>query len=170
MEIDKKYIFDHSSKIRMLQHLALAWDGQWFLKSSEKFGMKQAIILNQTVGKSVQRLVARMSLKAWKMKKALDFEDAGRMIRGILDWSQGHSWKTNFEIARESINIEVIRCPLYEGAKQANLERIDQACLNCEEVWSIWIDTLLPGQKVNAKHLSKMSEGTNSCLIRLEKV
>jgi len=170
MQIDKKYILDSSNKTRMLQRLTLAWDGQWFMKTSEKFGTTEAITLNQTVGKSVQRIVARMSLKEWKLDKAVDFEDAGRMIRGMLDWSQGHFWKTNLEIAKGSINIEVLRCPLYEGAKQANLERIDQACLNCEDVWSIWLDTLLPGQKVSVTHLSRMSEDSNNCLIRLEKV
>jgi hypothetical protein len=153
----------------MLQQLVLAWDGQWFLKTSEKYGTDEAVALNQTVGRSCQRLVARMSLKAWKAEKAADFEDAGRMIRGLLDWSLGNFWKSDFEIAKDSIRIEVVRCPFFEGAKQANLERTDQACLNCAFAWSVWIDALLPGQEVKVTHLSKISEGSTSCLMQIEK-
>ena len=169
MERDKKCILDSASKIRLLQNLALAWDGQWFIKTAEQFGTDQATALNQAVGKAIQRIVARMSLKAWKKEKAVDFEDAGHMIRGMLDWSQGHFWRANFEIAKESIHIEVALCPFYEGAKQAKLERTDQACLNCADAWSTWIDAFLPGQKANVIHLSKMSEGSATCLIHLEK-
>jgi len=169
MAIDDRYRLDSSSKVRMLQQLALAWDGQWFLKTSEKYGTDEAVALNQTVGRSCQRLVARMSLKAWKAEKAADFEDAGRMVRGLLDWSLGPLWKSDFEIAKDSIRIEVFRCPVFEGAKQANLERTDQSCLNCAVAWSNWIDVLLPGQEVKVTHLSKISEGSNSCLIRIEK-
>ena len=169
MAIDDRYMLDHSSKVRMLQNLALAWDGQWFIKTSEQFGTDQATTLNQTVGKSIQRIVARMSLKAWKKEEAVDFEDAGHMIRSMLDWSQGRFWEANFEIAKESIHIEVARCPFYEGAKQAKLERTDQACVNCADAWSTWIDAFLPGQKTNVTHLSKMSGGSTTCLIDLQK-
>lgn len=169
METDRKYMLDSASKIRLLQNLARAWDGQWYIKTAEQFGTDQATALNETVGKSIQRIVARMSLKAWKKEKAVDFEDAGRMIRGLFDWSQGHFWVAKFEIAKESIHIEVARCPFYEGAKQAKLERTDQACVNCTDAWSNWMDTLLPGQKTNVTHLSKMSEGSTTCLIHLQK-
>ena len=169
MAINDRYMLDSSTMVRMLQQLALAWDGQWFLKTSEKYGTDEAVAMNQTVGRSCQRLVARMSLEAWKVEKAADFEDAGRMVRGLLDWSLGAFWKSDFEIARDSIRIDVVRCPAFEGAKQANLARTDQACLTCAFAWSVWIDALLPGQEVKVTHLSKMSEGSRHCNIRIDK-
>jgi len=169
MAIDDRYLLDSSSKVRMLQKLALAWDGQWFLKTSEKCGIDEAVALNQKVARACQRLVARMSLEAWKVEKAADFEDAGRMVRALLEWSLGSLWKTDFKIAKDSIRIEVYLCPVFEGAKQANLERTDQACLNCAEAWSVWFDAFLSGQEVKVAHLSKMSEGSRSCLIQIEK-
>lgn len=163
------YLLDDSRKNELLRGLMLAWDGQWFIKIAERFGMEDALLMNEAVGNAVKKLIARMSLRAWNREKADDFMDAGRMMQSILDWTQGGYMHTSFDISTESIRIAVSFCQAYEGARKANLKRMDQACLNCQSMWPIWIETLLPGQKVAIDYASRISQGDATCLIHIRK-
>ena len=40
------YPLSDADKVKMLRKLALFWDGQWFLRSAEMFGLEEAIALN----------------------------------------------------------------------------------------------------------------------------
>ena len=58
------YALSDADKVRMLRKLALFWDGQWFLRSVDKFGLDAAVELNAAVRTAFGRIEMRTMLKA----------------------------------------------------------------------------------------------------------
>ena len=50
------YNLSGDQQARMLRRLMLYWDGQWFLKAVEAFGLEEAIALNARVRASFGRI------------------------------------------------------------------------------------------------------------------
>jgi hypothetical protein len=66
------YALSDADKVKMLRKLALFWDGQWFLRSVDKFGLDAAVDLNAAVRTAFGRIEMRTMLKALGKKQADD--------------------------------------------------------------------------------------------------
>jgi hypothetical protein len=139
------YHLSEAEQARMLGKLMLFWDGQWFLKAADAFGLDAAIELNARVRSSFGRIEMRTVLKAVGKQKADDLADAMQLLETYAQAFMGDRLRAEFTVLNdEQAEVVVSRCAAYEGAKLAALPRQDQACVACETLWSAWLQALLP--------------------------
>jgi len=148
----------------MLRKLMLYWDGQWFLKTADAFGLDAAIGLNAQVRTSFGRIEMRTLLKAVGKPHADDLPDAIRLLETYANAFLGSALRAEFAVL-DANRAEVIvrRCAAYEGAKLAALPRQDQACVACETLWNAWLEMLLPDATVAAQHPMRQGKGDPHC-------
>jgi hypothetical protein len=151
-------------QVHMLRRLMLYWDGQWFLKAVEAFGLDAAVDLNARVRSSFGRIEMRLLLKAVGRAQAADLFDAMRLIELYTQAFLGKAMRAEFvAVGAHRSQVIVRHCPAYEGAKLAGLPRQDQACLACCGLWRSWLDTLLPGSPVTVDCPSCQGMGDQVC-------
>ena len=139
------YSLSDAQQARMLGKLMLFWDGQWFLKTVEAFGLDAAIELNARVRTSFGRIEMRSLLRAVGKRTADDLADAVRLLQTYAQAFMGDRLRAEFKVMDDHhMEVVIHRCAAYEGAKLAALPRQDQACVACETLWSAWLETLLP--------------------------
>ena len=146
------YPLPDETKVSMLRKLALFWDGQWFLRAVDMFGLESAMELNAAVRNSFGRIEMRTILKAVGKKKADDLADALRIIATHTELLLGPGAKADYLLDQDRARIIVRRCAAFEGAKRANLERHDQACVTCETLWDTWLGVLLPETDIDVQY------------------
>lgn len=157
------YPLSDAEKVKMLRRLALFWDGQWFLRAVEKFGLEAAIDLNAIVRTAFGRIEMRTMLKALGKKQADDLADAVRMIATHSDLLLGPGVRADYHLDQDRARIVVRRCAAFEGAKRANLERQDQACVTCETLWDAWFRALLPEAQIDVRYPQRQGMGDPVC-------
>jgi hypothetical protein len=157
------YDISDADKVKMLRKLALFWDGQWFLRSVEKFSLEEAVELNAAVRTSFGRIEMRTMLKAVHKKAADDLTDAVRMIATHSDLLLGPGVRATYETDDKKARIVVRRCAAFEGAKRANLPRQDQACVTCETLWDAWFEALLPDADISVAYPQRQGMGDPVC-------
>jgi hypothetical protein len=153
----------------MLRKLLLFWDGQWFLKVVDAFGLDAAIDVNARVRSSFGRIEMRTLLKTLGKRQAHDLPDAIHLLETYAEVFMGGTLRAEFT-ALDAGRAEVIvrRCAAYEGAKRAGLPRQDQACIACENLWSAWLETLLPGSETAVDYPQRLGMGDPRCRFVLE--
>jgi hypothetical protein len=163
------YALSEADQIKMLRKLMLYWDGQWFLKAVEAFGLEAAIRLNAEVRAAFGRIEMRMLLKTVGKERAADLVDALRLLDTYAGTFLGGGIRSEFA-ALDADRAEVIvrRCAAYEGAKRAALPRQDQACVACEGLWNAWLETLLPGARVHVRYPLRLGMGDPQCLFQIQ--
>jgi hypothetical protein len=153
----------------MLRKLMLFWDGQWFLKTVETLGLEPTIDLNARVRASFGRIEMHTMLKVLHKRQADDLADALRLLATYAQAFMGDGLSATLVPAgAERAEITVRRCAAYEGAKRANLPRADQACVACETVWNAWLETLLPGVRVDVQYPLRQGKGDPHCLFLIQ--
>jgi hypothetical protein len=157
------YTLSAADKVKMLRKLALFWDGQWFLRSVEKFGLEEAVDLNAAVRTAFGRIEMRTMLKALGKKEADDLTDAVRMIATHSDLLLGRGVRAEYETHDRRARIVVRRCAAFEGAKRANLPRHDQSCVTCETLWDAWFRALLPDAEISVAYPQRQGMGDPVC-------
>lgn len=165
------YALTDAEQAGMLRRLMLYWDGQWFLKTVEAFGLEAAIELNARVRTSFGRIEMRQLLKTVHKTQADDLADAMRLLETYADTFMGKGIRAEFTaLSPGRAEVIVRRCAAYEGAKLAALPRTDQACVACETLWNAWLDTLLPGQQVEVHYPERQGSGDPICrfIIRVD--
>jgi len=151
-------------QVRMLRKLMLYWDGQWFLKAAEAFGLEAAIDLNARVRASFGRIEMRILLRALGRPRARDLAEAMHMLRIYVSAFMGEALRAEFAaVEPQHAEVIIIRCAAFEGAKRAALSRVDQACVACETVWQAWLETLLPGARIDVCYPARMGKGDPRC-------
>jgi len=166
---DTSYLLSDAQQAQMLRKLMLFWDGQWFLKAAETFGLEPAIDLNARVRASFGRIEMRALLKALHKRQADDLVDALRLLATYAQTFMGDGLSATFTPAGPNrAEIAIRRCAAYEGAKRANLPRTDQACMACETVWNAWLETLLPGFRVDEQYPLRQGKGDPHCLFLIQ--
>lgn len=158
------YSLSDAEQVQMLRRLILYWDGQWFLKTAETFGLEAAIKLNAQVRTSFGRIEMRTLLKTVGKSRADDLPDAIRLLEAYANAFMGKALRVEFA-ALDASRAEVIvrRCAAYEGAKLAALPRQDQACIACETLWNAWLETLLPDATVAVEYPMRQGTGDPHC-------
>ena len=164
------YSLSEPDKVKMLRKLMLYWDGQWFLKAVEDLGLDAAIDLNARVRASFGRIEMRLLLKTLSKPQARDLPDALRLLETYGATFMAGALRAEF-VTLDVDHAEVIvrRCAAFEGAKHAALPRVDQACIACERLWQVWLETLLPGIEVEVQYPMREGKGDPYCqfLIRV---
>lgn len=161
---ERQYTLPDADQARMLRKLMLYWDGQWFLKTVEAFGLDAAIELNARVRHAFGRIEMRTTLKALGKSQADDLADAMRILETYAQVFMNKRLRAEF-VTQDDDHAEVVirRCAAYEGAKRAALPRQDQACIACEGLWNVWLETLLPGASVSVQYPSRLGKGDLLC-------
>lgn len=147
----------------MMGRLMLSWDGQWFLKTVEEFGLEAGMRLNTRVRLSFGRIEMRSMLAALGKTRADDLMDALRIILTYSRVFLGNRMKRSYRVLPEGVEVTVSSCPVFENARKANLERSDQACVGCPDLWRTWLSVLLPESKVEVAALAQMGKGDPNC-------
>jgi hypothetical protein len=158
------YSLSEPDKVKMLRKLMLYWDGQWFLRAVEDLGLDAAIDLNARVRASFGRIEMRTLLKTLSKRQAQDLPDAVRLLETYGEAFMGGGLRAEF-VTLDVDHAEVIvrRCAAFEGAKRAALPRADQACIACERLWQVWLETLLPGIEVVVQYPMRQGKGDPYC-------
>jgi hypothetical protein len=160
----ESYELSDTDQIRMLRKLLLYWDGQWFLKTVDEFGLEAGIRLNARVRTAFGRIEMRTLLQAVGKPRADDLQDAMRLIDTYAKVFMGNALRVQHKmVGPNQVEARVYRCAAYEGSKLANLARVDQACVACETLWSAWIEALLPDATVDVQYPMRMGKGAPHC-------
>jgi hypothetical protein len=158
------YPLSDKAKAAMLRKLALFWDGQWFLKTVDEFGLEAAIRLNASVRTAFGRLEMRTLLRALGKRRADDLADAIRLIATYGEVLMGGLLRADFQVTTPArAEARIYRCAAYEGAKMARLGRVDQACVACETLWDAWLEVLLPDTPVTVRYPMRQGKGDSHC-------
>lgn len=156
-------------KARLLALLALAWDGQWFLKIYEEHGWEEAARLNAQVRAAFARIEMRAMLRALGKRAASDLADAVQIIYTYFQEVLAAGFDAEFTIEEERAEITVARCAALSGAKRARLERCDQACIACQGLWPVYFEVLLPDTAIEIEIKEQMGYGAHKCHIVISK-
>jgi hypothetical protein len=153
----------------MLRKLLLYWDGQWFLKTVDAFGLGAAIDVNARVRSAFGSIEMRTLLKTLGKRQARDLPDAMRMLETYAEVFMGGTLRAQFAAAdADHAEVIVLRCAAFEGAKRAGLPRSDQACVACENLWSAWLETLLPDAEAIVNYPQRQGMGDPRCRFTIE--
>lgn len=148
----------------MLRKLALYWDGQWFLKTVEEFGLEAGIRMNARVRAAFGRIEMRTMLRALGKERADDLVDAMQIIAAYGQVLMGSSLRAEYPVLMpDQAEVIIRRCAAYEGARRAGLARVDQACVACETLWGAWLGVLLPETPVRVESLMRQGKGDPHC-------
>jgi len=158
------YPLSDEIKADMLRKLALFWDGQWFLKTVDEFGLEAAIRLNAQVRTAFGRIEMRVLLRALGKRRADDLADAIRLVSTYGQVLMGGILRADFQtITPNRAQVLIYRCAAYAGARMARLERVDQACVACETLWDAWFEVLLPDTPVTVRYPMRQGKGDPHC-------
>ncbi len=155
-----------AKKVAMLGRLALAWDGQWFLKVYDEYGWDAAARINARVRHAFGRIEMRSILRALGKRRAESLEEGCRILQIYFDLL-GPGFQGEFQVDDSHASVTVRRCAALAGARMANLERHDQACIGCPGLFRVYFETLLPGYAVEVETVEQMGYGAEQCRYRL---
>ncbi|MBI5956462.1 MAG: hypothetical protein HY871_05620, partial [Chloroflexi bacterium] len=152
-----------AAKLKVLRKLILYWDGQWFLKVVDRYGLEEAIALNSRVRTSFGRIEMRTMLQTLGKEKAEGLENALRIVATYGQVLVGTRVKSEYFTRGRQARVTVNACAAYEGARSAGLSRADQACVACETLWQAWLETLLPGRAITVDYPLRLGKGDARC-------
>jgi hypothetical protein len=158
------YPLSDEVKVDMLRKMVLFWDGQWFLKTVDEFGLEAAIRLNARVRTAFGRIEMRILLRALGKQRADDLADAIRLLDTYGEVLMGGALRADFQtITPTRAKVLIYRCAAYAGARMARLDRVDQSCVACETLWDAWFEILLPDTPVNVRYPMRQGKGDPHC-------
>jgi len=158
------YPLSDEVKVDILRKLVFFWDGQWFLKTTDEFGLEAAIRLNARVRTAFGRIEMRTLLRALGKRRADDLADAIGLIATYGEVLMGGILRADFQVTSPTqAEVRIYRCAAYEGAKMARLGRVDQACVACETLWDAWFEVLLPDTPVTIRYPLRQGKGDPQC-------
>ena len=81
------YPLSDEVKVNILRKLLFSWDGQWFLKTVDEFGLEAAIRLNARVRASFGRIEMRTLLRALGKRCADDLAEYLSFVRDTANFA-----------------------------------------------------------------------------------
>jgi hypothetical protein len=157
------YTLSDAEKARLLGRLALAWDGQWFLKAYEECGWEIAARLNARVRRAFGRIEMAFLLRALGKRRAENVADAARVLQTYYGGVLAEGFRGEFQVEESAVYVTVTECAALAGSKRAGLDRHDQACIGCPELFRAYFEKLLPGHDVEVETLGQMGYGAERC-------
>jgi hypothetical protein len=161
----EQYVISPERKARLLALLAMAWDGQWFLKVCDEYGWEAAARLNARVRVAFGRIEMRRMLRVLGKQAADDLVDAARIILAYFREMLAAGFDAEFTVEEDRIEVAVMRCAALLGSKRAGLERHDQSCIACQGLWQAYCEVLLPDVPVEVEVKEQMGYGASKCHI-----
>jgi hypothetical protein len=166
------YAISPEKRARMCALLAMAWDGQWFLKVYDEYGWDAAARLNARVRAAFGRIEMRRMLRALGKQTAVDLEDAVQVILAYFQDVLAAGFDAEFAVESDQVEITVTRCAAHLGSKQAHIkmegqERHDQACIACRGLWHAYFEVLLPDCPVEVELKEQMGHGAPRCHVAI---
>jgi len=161
-------VISPEEKARMLALLAMAWDGQWFLKVYDEYGWETATRLNARVRAAFGRIEMRRMLRALGKRAADDLKDAARIIQVYFREVLAAGFDAGFVVEGDRADVTVTRCAALSGSKRAGLERHDQSCVACRGLWQAYLGVLLPDTPVAVEVKEQMGYGAPKCHIVIQ--
>ena len=168
MQTMEQYAIPPETRARMCALLAMAWDGQWFLKVYDEYGWEAAARLNARVRAAFGRIEMRRMLRALGKPAAADLEDAIQIILVYFRDVLAAGFDARLTADSKRAEITVTRCAAYAGSKRAGLERHDQACVACRGLWHAYFEVLLPDTPVDVELKEQMGHGAPQCHITVQ--
>lgn len=163
-----RYELPPDKTIELLGRLMLSWDGQWFLKTAQAFGVEKGVELNARTRYSFGRIELREFLKALGHPGAATVGEATELVHAYHRIFLGKGMDAAFDIDGDSVTISVTKCSPLEGAEKAGLRR-DTPCVACESVWDAWLGAAMPGSRWTTDIAASMGRGAGRCKIVLKK-
>jgi hypothetical protein len=157
------YNLTESDRADLMARLAMAWDGQWFLKVYDEYGWDAAALINARVRQAFGRIEMLLLMRALGKQRANDLEDAVHLLQVYYNQVFTAGFSGRFEVTGDSVHITVTECAAMTGAQKAGLERRDQACIGCSGLFQVYFETLLRGQTVDVKTLEQMGCSAERC-------
>ena len=158
------YPLPDEAKVNILRKLAMFWDGQWFLKTVDEFGLEAAVRLNARVRAAFGHIEMRTLLRALGKRRADDLTDAIRLIATYGQVLMGGALRADFQMTSPAqAEALIYRCAAYAGARMAHLDRVDQACVACETLWEAWFEVLLPDNPMAVRYPMRLGKGDPHC-------
>ena len=158
------YPLSDEVKVNILRKLTMFWDGQWFLKTTDEFGLEAAVRLNAKVRSAFGRIEMRTLLHALGKRRADDLADAIRLIATYGEVLMGSALRADFQVVTPTqAEVRIYRCAAFAGARMARLDRVDQACVACETLWDAWFEVLLPDTPVTVRYPMRQGKGSPHC-------
>ena len=163
------YSLTESDRADLMARLAMAWDGQWFLKVYDEFGWDMAATINAHVRQAFGRIEMLLLMRSLGKHRAEDLQDAVHLLRAYYNQVFIAGFQGSFEVCGNTVHISVTKCAAMEGSQKAGLERRDQACIACAGLFQIFFETLLRGQTVIVDTIEQMGCGAERChsIVRL---
>jgi hypothetical protein len=149
----------------MLALLAMAWDGQWFLKACDEYGWEAATRLNAQVRVAFGRIEMRRMLRVLGKRAANDLRDATQIISTYFREVLAAGFDAEWAVEENEAEVTVTRCAALSGARRAGLERHDQACVACQGLWQVYFEVLLPDVPVEVEVKEQMGHGAPKCRV-----
>jgi hypothetical protein len=158
----------HCPSCSTLRHLLLSWDGQWFLKIAQRFGIDVAVELNA----QVRRSFARIELREWLRQAGS--EDRMETLSQAFDYLADYlaigeigGMRAQLKAEGSKGQITVHYCPAYAGVRTAGHARQDAACVACPGTWQGWLGQLLGAvdESIEVGITAMLSSGASACSI-----
>jgi hypothetical protein len=160
-----QYVIPQEKKARLLALLAMAWDGQWFLKVCEEYGWEAEARLTARVRAAFGRIEMRRMLRVVGKQAADDLEDATRIIGTYFREVLAAGFNAKFDVEGKHAEVTVTKCAAFLGAQRAGLERHDQACIACVGLWRAYFEVLLPDIPLEIEAKGQMGYGAEQCRV-----
>jgi hypothetical protein len=160
--VKDKYEIPLSTQKFILQMCMAQWDGQWYLKSKNKYGFEEANKLNQKVVFSIGKIEVRHILSALGIKKG-DIKTVSEMFKvmnTIMDVLIPKVMKFKFVAQSENEGIAYVdKCFIWKEVQKTK-EALDYVCA-CNFRHRGWLEAMgLNGQIIALK---RFSNGDNCC-------
>jgi hypothetical protein len=157
------YNLSERDRADLMARLAMAWDGQWFLKVYEEYGWDTAALINARVRQAFGRIEMLLLMRILGKQRAKDLQDAVHLLQVYYNQVFTAGFSGQFKVVGDTVHISVTECAAMAGAQRAGLERSDQACIACSGLFQVFFETLLRGQRVDVETLEQMGCGAEQC-------
>jgi hypothetical protein len=164
MEIIQKEKYDIPLETQkfILQMCWAQHDGQWFLKSKKKYGIKEANQLNQQVVSSMGKIEARHILSALGIKKGAikTIPEIIKLMNTLMDVIIPKVMKFKFIVNSEKQGIGIVeKCFIWKEVEKAKAES-EYICA-CNFRHRGWLDAI--GVNGDIIPLKRISKGDDIC-------
>lgn len=145
--------------------LQMCWaqhDGQWFLKSKKKLGIKEANQLNQQIGFSMGKIEARHILNALGIKRGSinSMSEIFKIVNTFMDIIVPKVMKFKFNVHSEKEGIALVKkCFIWKEVEKSK-EALEYLCA-CNFRHRGWLEAM--GINGEIIPLKRISEGDDVC-------